>query len=271
MVFTKTIKKDQRMRCLFIILLVIFTSCKSKTKEDQKVLDKATTTVTKIDFNLIDTVLKNLKIEKEDCKLDLIALKENPSNSKETIIAIPEIIKTDPEDDSYFEFDSHILIVDTKTGEIKQKYFESAKTNDWLSDAVMLTDIKIDTAPYLVSKNNRAFGIRVYYRNNSQPNPYSYETISLFLKTNNSLLKILNNYNVMEYHGESDTVCYGDFVGSKSVLIMTKDKTNGYFNILVKNKIIETKSRPDKNDDCIDSEVITTTKTTLKFNNKNYN
>lgn len=253
------------------MLLVIFTSCTSKTKADLKTSKKATTTATvKMEFNLIDAVLENLNIKKEDCKLDLIAIKENPNNPKETIIAIPEIVKRDPEDASYFEFDSHILIVATNTGEIKQKYFEGKETNDWVSDAVILADIKIDTAPYMVSKNNRAFGIRVNYHNNSQPNPYSYETISLFLKTNNSLLKIWNNYNVMESHGESDTVCYGDFIGHNKTLMMSKGKTNGYFNILVNNKITETQTRPSKNEDCIDIEVITTEVSTFTFNNNEY-
>lgn len=267
-------KTKPTMKYTLIILLLILTSCDSKKKEDANVIDDQTIVTelveSKTEFNLLATVLKNLNIEKENCKLDLVAIKESPTNPEETIIAIPEIVERDPNDESYYGFNSYILIVDTNTGEIKQSYFETAKINGWISDAIILADIKIDIAPYRVSENKRAFGVRVYYHNNSQPNPFSYEAISLFIKKDNSLLKILNNYNAMEYHGESDTVCYGDFIAHTKVFIMSKEKTNGYFNILVKNTITETKRRPDKNEDCIVSEVITSEVITLTLNNLEY-
>lgn len=261
------------MKHLIILLLIILTSCKSKTNDDVEASEEAIKTEKaepKVVFNLIDTVLKNLNIKKENCDLNLIASKENPNNPNETIFAIPEIANSDTEDDTYFEFNSHILIVDSKTGEIKQKYFESAKIGGWTSDAIILADIKIDTADYTISENKRAFGVRVYYHNNSQPNPYSNETISLYLKTDNSLIKILKNYEVMSSSGESDTVCYGDFIVSNKELMISKGKTNNYFNILVNNTITETKSRPGKNNDCIDSDVITSKAITLAFNNNEY-
>jgi len=192
------------MKHLIIILILTVTSCDFKTKEEVKTTDKTITTAPNIEFNLIDAVLKNLNIKKGNCKTDLIALKIMPNNPEETILVIPEIVD---EGEDYSELNSHIVIVNTKTGKIINKYFESSKTNNWFSDAVVLSDIKIDTAPYIVSENKRAFGIRVYYHNNSQHNPYRQETISLYIKVDNSLLKnILKNYVVMNFNGEWDMV-----------------------------------------------------------------
>ena len=56
----------------------------------------------------------------------------------------------------------------------------------------------------------------------------------------------------------------------KKVLIISKNKTNGYFDILVKNKITETTNYEDRNGNCDSKEKITTTKTVLKFNGKEY-
>jgi len=215
----------------------------------------------------INNVIKQLNLEKSNCKLDLIASKKRPNNPNETIIVIPEIVE---EDESYFELNSHIVIVDNTTGVITNKYFESSKTNDWYSDALRLESITIDTAPYKITENKRAFGIRVYYYGSSMPNPYSHETISLFIETEDSLQKILNNFDVTEYSGEWDTNCYGEFIRESKTIGISSEKTNGYFDLIISNKITETNNLIDKNDDCISTEKITKVKTTLTFNSIEY-
>lgn len=219
------------------------------------------------DINHLSSVIKQLNLEESKIKKDLVVSKIRPNNPEETMVVIPEIVD---EGEQYFELNSYILIIDTETGKIKQQYFESAKTNDWLSDAVRLTEIKIDTAPYMVSENKRAFGIRVYYYGSSHPNPYSNETISLFIAKEDTLKKILNNYSVMTYGGEWDTNCNGEFIGEKKILIMSKEKTNGNFDILVKNKITETTNYIDENNDCEATEKVTRAKTILSFVNGEY-
>lgn len=260
-------KKHQKMKYLIIMLTLTLTSCILKTKKEVKTTEKAIITTPKIEFNLIDVVLKNLNIKKENCKIDLIALKKDPNNFEETIIVIPEIVD---EGDHYFELNSYILIVNSVTGKVIHKYFESSKTNNWVSDAVRLTKITIDTSPYNVTDNNRAFGIRVFYYGMSRANPYNHETISLYITKDNSLKKILNNYNITEYNGHWDTNCVGEFIDEKKVLIISKNKSNEYFDILVKNKITETTNYEDKNGDCDSTEKITAEKTLLKFNGKEY-
>ena len=135
----------------------------------------------------------------------------------------------------------------------------------------MLTDIKIDTAPYKVADNNEAFGVRVYYRGLSKANPYRNETISLFIKSDDSLRRILKNYGVDSEVGQWDTKCAGEYLKHKKILIVTTNKTNNYYNILVKNKITKTTVYEDENGDCDDKEKVTTEETLLKFNGEGYN
>ncbi len=213
-------------------------------------------------------ILKQLNLSKKQCKLSLVVSKPFPNIENETIVVIPEIVK---EEEFGFELHSHILIIDSQTNKIKHRYFQSSKTNGWVSDAVLLAEIKIDTAPYKVTKNKRVFGIRVYFYNNSKPNPYSKESISLFVKDNSSSLKnILNDYTAMEYTGEWDTTCYGEFLKEDKIFIITNNFTNGYFNILIKNKVTETKNEYDKKGECVYKDKVSFHKTTLKFNGVNY-
>ena len=208
-------------------------------------------------------ILKQLKLDRSKCKMDLVALKAIPNNPDETIVVIPEIVE---EEEYYFELNSHILIVDSKTGKIKYNYFESSNTNNWVSDAIQLTSIAIDTAPYQISEQNRAFGIIVRYVGSSRANPYESETIALFTKSGDTLKKILNNYEIMYNGGEWDTDCVGEFVMHKKTLIISTNKTNDYFDIIVKNKIITTKNYIDVNGECNAKEKSSTEKSLFKFN-----
>ncbi|PHR72855.1 MAG: hypothetical protein COA67_03905 [Lutibacter sp.] len=217
----------------------------------------------------IESVIQQLNLDKFKIKKNLIVAKVQPNNSDETIVVIPEIAGTDNGYD--FELNSHIVLINSNTGKITHRYYESSYSSEWASDAVVLSEIKIDTAPYIVSKETRAFGIRIYRLNMSKANPYSNEHISLFVKSGDSLKKVLHNYDVMISGGEWDTNCYGEFVKEEKLLVISDNMTNGYFDILVKNKITDTKADIDENGDCEAKDIITTQKTLLKFNGEKYN
>ncbi len=219
------------------------------------------------DIDILNIVEKQLNLDKSKIKEDLVVYKIIPNDKTETIVVIPEVVS---EGEGYFELNSYILIVDTKTGKIKNKYFESSETNNWTSDAVVLKDISIDTAPYQISDTNRAFGIRVHYYGMSKANPYSNTTISLFIKLGNRLKKVLNSFDLLNYNGEWDTNCVGEFIDEKKILILSSNKTNGFHNLIVKNQITVTKNFEDKNGGCDYKEKKTIKKTILKFNGREY-
>ena len=231
-------------------------------------IDSKNLSSTLTNYPMILDILEQLNLNPLDVKTDLIVSKTMPQTEDETIVLIPEIVGEDHEYN--FELNSHIVLVNNTTGKITHKYFESTKTNHWVSDAVQLKELKIDTAPYVIADNVRAFGVRVYHYGSSQANPYSNEIISLFMKSGNTLKKVLNNYDVVNYGGEWDTNCVGEFIGSKATLTMSDEKTNEYFDIIVKNTITETKNYEDENGDCESIDGITTESAILKFESNEY-
>ncbi|WP_108809040.1 hypothetical protein [Aquimarina spinulae] len=219
--------------------------------------------------NLIDSAIQQLNLEISKVNTDLLVTKVMPNNPQETIIVIPEYVD-DHNDEYHFELNSHIIVVNSITRKITHKYFESSETNGWVSDAIVLAEISIDTAPYIVAKDKRAFGIRVHHYGMSKPNPYSNRTISLFVKSGDTLKKALHNYDVEDYGGEWDTQCAGESTSVKNTFIMSEEKTNAYFDIIVKSKVLESKTFVDENGEC-DEESKTSSKTTvLQFNGKEY-
>ena len=137
---------------------------------------------------LTTKVCNNLDLNIEDCYLSLVSQKVMPSDPSKSIIVLPKIVE---KEDDYFILDSYILIVENITGKILSKYFESHTTNNWTSDAIEIESIKVDTAPYNLNKSTRAFGIRVSYSGPSRVNPYSEETLSLFIEREEKIIPVL--------------------------------------------------------------------------------
>ena len=218
-------------------------------------------------ISLINQVCKGIDLDINKVKINLSATKINPADSSETIVVIPEISK---ESDDYYELNSWVLIVKTTSGKIKYKYYESSKTNGWVSDALKLRSISIDTAPYFVADNKRAFGVRLFFEGSSNIYPFHSESISLFLRENENIRKVLKNFTCFQYNGEREGECIIESLELKKILIMTNDVINGFCNIKIREKITKIESRPNKNGDCI-TEKSTTQKTeNLKYRDEFY-
>lgn len=203
---------------------------------------------------LIENVLFQLGLRIEDCYEELITEKQVPGAPKESIVVIPKIAGMDQ---GMFGLDTYIVVVNNVNGNIKHKYYESNATNGWDSDGIHLTGITIDTAPYILKGNTRGFGIRVSFRANSKPNPYSSETLTLFMPKGSKLIPVLKNYEVDRYTGEWDMQCNGEFHEMQKVLVIRESKTNDYFDILVKTKqstIINTRDAKGKCQETIREE-----------------
>jgi hypothetical protein len=218
--------------------------------------------------DIYNKILNQLNLKEDKIKESLVCYKQLPNNREETIYVIPEIATQ--EDDFMFSLNSYILITESNTGKIKHKYFESYKTNNWSSDAIKLNSITIDTAPYRLNKKSRAFGIRISYRGSSRVNPYGSESLSLFIKKGNTLKKVVNNLIVYEEIGEWDGMCAGEFNEEKSILIISKKKSNGFSNIILSKKNTTRINKEEKNGDCSEKVSSTRNKKTLKYNGTCY-
>ncbi|MFX0558081.1 hypothetical protein ACOCEA_14870 [Maribacter sp. CXY002] len=219
------------------------------------------------DFTLINDVLLNSKLDWIHAKTKLITTKVFPESPGETIVVIPEIVD---EGVMYFTLNTHIVIADNNTERIKYNYFESHETNGWVSDAVRLDGIEIESNPYKIAEDKEAFGVKVSHFGSSRVNPYSIENLSLFVKSENKLLKVLSNYSIADYGGEWDGDCDGEFNETKKSLMLSQEKTNGYFDIEVTKEMTYTAQFKDKNDECLVNEKNDTKNATLKFNGWRY-
>jgi len=211
-------------------------------------------------------VMDELGIHLKDCEGSLFAEKILPYDDSLSVIVIPKIGK---QEEGMYTLDSYILIVNNKTGKTKHHYFESYTTSGWESDAIYITKIAIDTAPYLVQENTRAFGVVIHNRSMSHPNPYSSSFISLFIPDGDRLKNILKNYETYTYGGETDTNCLGKFYSETKIIILSKNKTNGFFDLETKSTNAEIIYK-EKGNDCIESKTTTISKQTLKYSNGTY-
>ena len=221
------------------------------------------------DSTLLSKVLHQLDLKEDDIRQELLAQKILPYATTQSVIVIPKYVKdaAGKFDPGFYELDAWIIIANNVSGAIMNKYEEPRA---WTLDAIMLLSTEIDTGLYILNNQIRAFGIRVSYRNGSQPNPYSRTDLSLFTPSNNTLLKILNNYTISSFSGEWDTQCAGKFESIESVLIVDKKNSrNNFYTLIDKTTITKTRAI-EVQGECVDRITKRLTTKKLLFNGKEY-
>jgi len=177
----------------------------------------------------LNTILNKLNITEAKIAMDFICIKSLPYEADATIYAIP--VKTEDEE-GYWSADIHLLKVSNKTDSI---LIHSIFKDKIQSDAVKLYKIWIDTAPYYIKNDKRAFAIRFKYANNSSAAGYDWEDFSLIQEEDNNFEQIfkLDTYSNLVYGGGD---CENtEFFTQKSILLIDKSQTNSdYFNIIEK-------------------------------------
>lgn len=216
---------------------------------------------------IFELVAKELKIDNLKRIQHLEVFELQPNNKNEAIVIIPEIVE---EGEEYFSLNTNIAIYNIEQQKVTHKYFESHKTNGWVSDAIRLDWISIDIAPYLIQENTSAFGVRVKFIGSSRVNPNFNETLSLYIKDNNEIKNVLHNFSVGDETGEWNGACEGEFLSEKKTLLVNDDKTNGFFDFIVKSIITKTTNFETEIGDCDYNEEIKREISVLKFDGKQY-
>ncbi|MEZ4778743.1 MAG: hypothetical protein R2786_05100 [Flavobacteriaceae bacterium] len=218
-------------------------------------------------YALINSILLDLKLEWAQIEIGYLIFGELSQVTKETLVIIPEIAA---EEDDLLRLNTHMVLVNARTGTITHQLYESYKENGWQSDAIAMDAIEIDPLVYRVSEPEIAFGIVVKYRNHSQPNPYREEVISLYTKDHNTLKKILDHYPIYESTGNVNVnSCYAEHTKTKNKLSFDTLKTNDYFNILVESTSIQELFQEDENGDCNPTETLLSKQTKVLAYNGN--
>jgi len=216
-----------------------------------------------------ELVIDELNINRSKLIPTLQAFKILPNRPHEAIVVIPEIVEGS-EEEHFFSLNTNIAYVNYENKQVLFHYFESTETNGWTSDAVVLQEIVIDTAPYTITERERAFGVKTHFVGSSRVNPYESEQLSLFVVANNNLQKVLHNFEVKKGSGEINGACDETYLLEEKTLIISKEKNNAYFNIIVNTKTTNSMLFKNENNDCDEKEDITTKTSLLKFNGKTY-
>lgn len=184
---------------------------------------------------LIDSVLNQLNIKKEDCLEKFII--EEEITYLETIIFIPKI--TEQEEDR-FTLDAHLVLVNNTNGEIKSRF---TKKECWFSDALKLDRIELNYQPYKIAENSKIIGIEVEYFGSSRVNPYTSKQLSLFLREEGDLRRILTDFEIYkhteEINGDGNST---SFENNKSITTVI-DSEKDFYDIKVTNTTTETESK----------------------------
>lgn len=218
--------------------------------------------------DVLNIVLKQLKLTKKEIYEPLLREKVLPNQASQTIMVIPKIVINDTNDMGHLslELDANIVVADLENGKILYHY---AEPRAWTSDAMVLTDIVIDTGLYTLNKNTRAFGIRVSYSGSSKPNPYDLTELSLYGIIDRELKRVLKNYPITKYTGEWDTNCAGASKLITRTIGIDQNKTKGLAHLVIKSQIQDSKTFV-VNGNCEEKAVHATSSRTLKYDGTEY-
>lgn len=152
---------------------------------------------------LIEKAMIQLEINAENVEMRFMS--EMPISDSEAILVFPEIVE---QEEQYAIYNSHVLIVDRKDGSIKLKY---SRKEEWVSDALGIQAINILLEPYHLSDEYQTFGILIDYYVQSRANPYLSKNLTLFLIKENKLERVLNDYIIHQFRGETNGMSDGKF------------------------------------------------------------
>ena len=158
-----------------------------------------------------------------------------PAQDKLLLVAVPRMDGKAPlEQDRIGDLD--VLVVDRSSLKVQQRVTLPGAMSD---DAIQIQKLEFDTARYVVAPGVQAFGIRTTLNGASRANPFNEVTLTLLAGTASAdgkpgpLRVVLDKLSVERMSGEWDTNCAGDFTQRKSVLAMTKEQHEGFFDIRV--------------------------------------
>lgn len=104
----------------------------------------------------------------------------------------------------------------------------------FLSDAIALESLELDTARYKLAPDVRAFGVRAHFKGSSRVNPLDETLLSLYVREGDKLRPVLDRLLVYSFSGEWDGNCAGERSETVRTLEMGKTSSHGYADIMVR-------------------------------------
>lgn len=141
--------------------------------------------------------------------------------------------------------DLELLLFDTQTNKLVSHMVEQDKL---YSDAIYVSDIKIDTARYTLAPGNTAFGIRVVKNGSSRVTTFNFEALSLYTHQQGKLSRVLNHMFVHKVSGESDGNGNGFDDTERSIVIVGNPRSGSLAPLTVKTRVTHNKYRYKNNE-----------------------
>ncbi|WP_339752449.1 hypothetical protein [Algoriphagus aquimarinus] len=194
----------------------------------------------KVSAELLKNVLYQLEIDEDKCFMTLVSSLEIPND--ETIVVIPEIEESGEET---AVLNSHILIVNTSTGNIKSSFY---KQNAWYTDAIRINRIEISYQPFKLNSTSQSIAITIGYEGISRINLIGIEELSLYERNGAEINLLLENFPSYRFIGENDGIGNGEYEEHQKKIEPSSGLTNGYYNLVVKDsvRIFQTKDGDEK-------------------------
>ncbi|MGO4390971.1 hypothetical protein AB4Z46_06395 [Variovorax sp. M-6] len=153
-------------------------------------------------------------------------------------------------------FDLDVLLVqqadngNTERAKVVSRLFEEEALTE---DAVRIGEIRVDGARYTLAPDARAFGLRILRQGSSRANPYSNETLTLYVPQGPKLAKVLDRLELTLEQGEWDTNCTGSFETVRGSLSVARASSSGYADLILRQARSDSRSSP-LGDECVTQE-----------------
>ncbi|WP_152950359.1 hypothetical protein [Brevundimonas sp. Bb-A] len=162
--------------------------------------------------------------------------------------------------------DLDVLVVDEPTGTPRHRLRIPHAMDD---DAVRISRISFDTAPYRFGPDRLAFGVRREWVGCSRPNPFMETTLSLYEPRGAALAPVLDDLIVERSQGQWDLSCAGETVVTERILRMVPGQKGQDISVL--ERITQSTSREAKNGECSTTDQAVAPRTIrLSFDGKRY-
>jgi hypothetical protein len=214
----------------------------------------------------MNNVIQLLQINSDNVDRDLSI--EKPMRYLPEMMAyavLEKVGESEYAEEGHYKYKCHVVLYNASDKIITNRYV----IENLESDAVRLSKVSFDFAPYMVQTNKRAFGLRISYSGASRVNPYEEEQISLFVQEKDKLVPVLKDFTSYLSTGDWDTNCAGEFNEKRAVFILEPTSSNGYFDMKVSYKEVKTINKMVSGD-CKGTETATKSNAKLVYVNGTY-
>lgn len=210
------------------------------------------------DAILKQTRLDNMPGQLADCKL----LPQQPDRA---VLLYQQAIEDPDNPEQAVAYRIHLFTADTQRSLMLDHYIDA---DEYTTDAVVLSNMSLDTAAYQLQPQLRALGVRIDYQGSSRVNPYNYTLLNLYNLGRHK--KLLNNLRVNLTRGENDGRCNADDHSRSSTVVILNTQHHVMADLRINSKEANEEYRQIK-DDCKQVKYSENNRShILKFNGQTY-